>query len=346
MTSLTSPLANGLPKVAVKGRSGKRGPLLGRLSHSFWKRFWRVGYFLSIHLFRWAERIFGSDALPWLLAPSLYWDFARRLGDYGKFKRLRAYQPPSYWRGVTPLRHYFIMIRTWHSTLATALLFDRLREPGWEKRITVRGTPPRSRADWGTRPIITVFMHTGGFGVLRFWLKAQGIPTISYVASMPAIVTHPAAMRMFQAGDVLYGLPQLIQTYQGARDLRATLDFLQPGRILTMALDAGRTSSTSNIYQAENCDIHLSSVVLRLACATNAVLLPVSIVAKEEICSFELRFGTALPDELLDRKNPHPAVQFLLDQLWQDVREDPTVLGWTAMEALAPHLASKHQPWP
>ena len=329
-----------------KGARKKRSSIFGRLRHSFWKRFWRVGYPLTIHVYRGAERIFGATALSWLLAPSLYWDFARRLSDYQKFKKLRSYQPARYWRGVTPLHHYFIMVRAWHSTVATALLYDRLGEPGWNGRISVRGTPPQAREDWGTRPVITVFTHTSGFGLLRFWLKAQGLPTISYVASMPAILTCPAAMKMLRAGDAVHGLPPLVQTYQGPRDLRATLEFLKPGRILTMALDAGRTSPTSNIYQAGGCNIHLSSVVLRIAAATNAVLLPVSIVAKEEICSFEVRFGTALPDELLDRKNPRPAVQFLLDQLWKDVEEDPTVLGWTAMEALAPHLAGRHQPWP
>jgi lauroyl/myristoyl acyltransferase len=237
------------------------------------------------------------------------------------------------------------MVCNWNSSVATLLLADRLREPAWQERLRVVGQPLDRMTGWGHRPFILVFLHTGGFAILRHWLRSQGHPAVSYVASMPEILKSTRAQAIYAAADKRNGLAGLRHWFDGSRDLRATRKFLVPGHILTMALDAGMAASSPEVYYADGNAIQLHSGAVRLAALSGACLVPVSITNQGAL-SFDIRFGKPVPQELLDESAPRAAMQLLVDDLWTNVDREPSSLGWTTLEALAPDLRKKHLPWP
>jgi hypothetical protein len=356
MSSTSSPLgtspslsprseAHAAALAAIRARKRKRRSIFDRLSHSFWKRVWALLFPVGAHLLRAADRLFGPACLAWVLAPTIAGAFLRRLRDYPNFKRIRATQPLAFWRGLHALRHFLRMICHWQSAIATALLADRLREPAWAERISVTGTPPHRLPEWGQRPVIVLYLHTGGFALLRNWLRSLGLPAVSYVASFPPIVRGPWGQKIYERANLRNNLPGLAQTFNGARDLRTTVRFLVPGHILITGLDAGLAQDSATLFHAQGHEIYLSTGMVRLAASTGAILLPVSVVPRG-LSRFEVRFGSPVPGSLINRDNPRPAIQHLLDQLWPDLAQDPSLLGWTTLEAMAPHAAEDHQAWP
>jgi lauroyl/myristoyl acyltransferase len=299
---------------------------------------------IKILVLRASERWGGPKALLWALTPFFYLSIARRLPDYPAFRRMRSILPASFWRGLTPWRHYFLMIRNWQATQATVLLADRLRSSVWTERIRIKGTPPHHLPEWGKRPVILVFLHTGGYPLLRYWLRAQGLPSATYAVNPISFSQRSLAKKIIAAADEINGLSGVPHIFRVKRPIRPMLNFLVPGHILNLALDA-LPSSSSTRFHANGQEIHLRTGIVKMAAISQAVLLPVSIVP-QGLCRFEIRFGIPVPDESIDRLHPEPAVQFMLDQLWKDVEEDPSLVNWCTLHALAPHSIPHHLAWP
>jgi lauroyl/myristoyl acyltransferase len=332
------------PGLAPFARRNKR-TLLQRISNSFWKRFLAISYFPSILVFRFIERCFGPTCLPVVVTPVIYLDLLRRLVDYREFKRVRAVLPDDFWRGLSPWRHYLIMIRNWQSTLATWLLADRLHLPQWISRFEVSGTPPHQLPEWGARPVLLVYMHLGGYGLLRSWMRAQGVTAGCYSVGRPTVINLPWAEKIVAQAGAVHGLGYAPYTFLGPHRLRDMIKFLIPGRLVTIALDS--ESQSTMIYQAGGkYPMRVSEGIVRLAALTHAVLLPVSVLPRG-IGRFHVRFRTPVPDELIDEKQPRAATQFLLDQLWKDIEAEPSGLGWASLEQLAVDLTINHHvPFP
>ena len=302
-----------------------------------------VLYRLLIRFLRTCESLWGPDSISWLLVPTVSVDFLRRLCDYRQFKRLRAVFPSEFWP-ISPLRHYLRMIRTWQGTLYPIMVYDRLGSPAWKKRLTVRGTPPNQLPTWGERPVIVTFLHTGGFGILRYWLRAQGIPTASFIGSMPNVIGKHA-QKIRDAGDAQYGLGGLPHTFEGAISIRNAVRFLVPGRAMTVALDGRPISLDLPSYNVKGRPIHLKDGAFRIAMLTNAVIVPVSVHRKGP-SHFEFCFGNPVPDEWLREGKSREAIQHLIDEIWKYLGEDPASIGWSTLEAFAPELAVKRIDWP
>lgn len=320
----------------------KRRPFLQRQYLSCWKRLYRFAP-QGVELMRACDKRFGAGCASAFLACSSVLDFVRRLVDFREFKRLRRALPDDFWRGTPPLRHYFTMVRTWQCTLAAALMSDRLGDPDWVRRVRIRGTPPQMMPEFRHRPVILVHLHTGAYGALHYWLRAQGLPAAAYRAGSPEFLLSDWALGIFAAADLQHGVAELPSVLIGLPALRATLKFLVPGRILTVALDA--ESGSSAIFRAQGHPIQLSTGVVHLAQSSGAVLVPASMLSCT-IGRFEIRFKPPVPDEWIDRRNPRRAIQYLLDQLWQDVEENPSRLGWSSLVRLAPGDKPHHIPWP
>jgi hypothetical protein len=312
-----------------------------RLYVSLWKRLNILGGPV-VALVRAVERGLGPSCVPVFLMPVVGLDFVRRLVDYGEFKRLRTILPEAFWRGMRPGRHLFIAAQNWDSVLTAAFFSDRLGEPGWAQRVRVRGTRPEQLPEFGRRPLILVHLHTGAYGFLHYWLRAQRLRATCYWAGDPMIFRTAWAQRIFARADRVHGLedvPQMFLPHQ----LRAAFRFLVPGHILTLAMDA--ESSTWTPFDANGHEIWLSQGVVHLAEASGALLVPVSVV-NEGVARFEIRFGTPVPDALVDRRNPRPAMQFMLDQLWPDAEEEPSRVGWNSLLTLDSRSKPNHIPWP
>jgi lauroyl/myristoyl acyltransferase len=293
--------------------------------------------------YRAVECIGGAAVIPWLLVPFIGRDLVKRRRDYPQFVRLRNALPPDFWKGIGPRRHYFKMIRDWNELLGAALVYHRWGLPYWQKRFQVRGTPPYALPEWGKRPMILAFLHTGPFGLVRYWLRSRGIPCASLVDGLPPILLREDHWKILAAGDLRYGLKGVPQLFRRGERLRDAIRFLKPGHALTIALDGAEL--TSDRYDAGGLPILVQKGACRIAAQANAVVIPVS-VRRTTACRFEIRFGKPVPDELIQKEDFAGATQYLISELWSELKENPGDLNWTTLEALAPALKVKRMEWP
>ncbi len=332
-----------LPVAATPVRKPrKKRSFLPRHYLSLWKRILALAPHLVAFLRYW-ERTFGPAGLPVILAPAIGLDVLRRAVDYREFKQVRQVLPPGFWRGLTPAHHYLLMIRNWQCTLAAGLLGDRLDSPAWRRRIRVHGTPPEKLRGWGQRPVILVHLHTGAYGVIHYWLRARRLKATSYRAGLPQFLTTPWANKIFASADRVQGLDGIPSMFAGPRSLRPMIDFLVPGHVLLVALDAESVSSAP--FSVRGCTINLSQGVVHLAERSSALVVPVSMSCCG-LTHFDLHFGPPLPDDLVARRNSRPAIQRLFDWLWHEVEKDPSQLGWSSLQCVGPSTRANHIPWP
>jgi lauroyl/myristoyl acyltransferase len=304
-------------------------------------RFYKILY----EIYRAVERIGGAAAIPWLMAPLIGWDLVKRRRDFPQFVRLRNALPPEFWKGLGPRQHYFRMIQVWYEMIGTGLVYDRSGLPYWQKRFQVKGTPPQALPEWGARPMILAFLHTGSFGLNRYWLRSRGIPCASLVAMLPSILENEFHQKILDAGDLLYGLEGVPQTFKVSGGMRNAIRFLKPGRVLIVPLDGGNCPPDLQRYDAGGFPLLAHQGACRLAAQTNAVVIPVAL-RRTAACQFEIRFGKPVPDALIQKKNFAGATQHLISELWADLKENPGDLNWTTLEALSPALKAKRIEWP
>ncbi len=289
------------------------------------------------------EKGLGPRPAFWLLSPVLLIDFLRRLPDFNYFQRLRSQLPSSISQPPAWL-HFWDMIRTWQETLAICLLYDRLGDPAWTQRITVVGIMPNQLPEWSHRPVVLASLHSGGFGLLRYWLRARNIPTALLLAYLPIIV-GPLAARIRTAGDIRYRLSNIPHTISIQNALREAIRFLVPGRALVVALDGGKKADLPVLCPVEGAVFHLKDGAVRLAQRNHALLIPV-FVHRLAPFRFEVHFGSPVPDDLLAQKESQPTMQYLATAFWDHLRRDPYAFNWTVLEGLTPDKIEERTPWP
>jgi hypothetical protein len=113
--------------------------------------------------------------------------------------------------------------------------------------------------------------------------------------------------------------------------------------MVVIALDS--PSTTSAVFQVRGREISLSQGVVHLAESSRAILVPVSVLP-QGTCRFEIRFGVPVPDALIDKRNSRPAIQFMLDQLWGEIQEDPSLMGWSTLLTLNDRVNPNIILWP
>ncbi len=295
-------------------------------------------YILAIRL---AERLLGPRAVSLPLFPIIAGDFLRRLPDFTQFHRLREFLPPTL-REQPALRHYFRMIRIWHESLAVTILFDRLDSPAWTRRIRESGPAPDQLPEWNQRPVIVIFLHAGGYALLRSRLRSRGIPAALQVRALPEISFQ--AHRIRKAGNARYGMSDIPEILMGGNAARNALKFLIPGHALLVALDPGWDEPLTR-YDVGGIALHLQDGAVRLARHTRAILLPASVHRTGPL-QFDIRYGTPVPDSLLQTDDTAPAMQHLVEELWPQLERDPDAIGWHTLEALNPVRAKIRTTWP
>jgi lauroyl/myristoyl acyltransferase len=293
---------------------------------------------------RWAGRRLGPWAVPFASLPWTLCEVARRLGDYAYFRKLRAALPADLRRGCGPLRHFLRMIVHWQGSICARLLCDALGEPRYRARLRIEGTPPDRIAGWGERPFVFAFLHTGGFGMFRIWMRSWGYPVASFAAGSPVPMTRPVFRRAADAADRAAGVGDCPSTFS-ASDLRAMFRFLQPGRALAVALDGIAAGGPLSPVPVPGGTLHAKDGAVRFAAKTSAVLVPVC-VRQEGFLRFAARFGEPVPEEFVRDGDPARANAELLRQLWAWVREDPCSITWSTLESLSPGDRGPRCGWP
>jgi lauroyl/myristoyl acyltransferase len=297
-----------------------------------------------LRLFYAMERLFGPGIVPWMAAIFIFRDIVKRRKDYAPFVRLRKTLPDGFWKGIGPLRHALKMTRDWHETIATALLYHRLGSPEWQKRFEIVGTPLHVLPEWGSRPVVLAFLHTGPYGLFTYWLRSQKIAASYLAEGLPPALMNKLYQKMEEAGDARYDLKS-IPLRISTTELREAIRFLQPGHVLGMALDGAKVVPEFVGYQAGGFPIQAKDGACRIAATTNAVVIPVSI-SRIGGCRFEIRFGKAVPDELIQKKDFFAATQYLISELWPNIEKNPGDMNWTTLDAFSSVPKTKRRGWP
>jgi lauroyl/myristoyl acyltransferase len=293
---------------------------------------------------RFAERIFGPGSLAVVLFPLIVYRFVRHFSHYPQFRKLRSAFPVSFWKGVSPVRHFWRTFADWTGATMALFFYDRFRSPAWKARFTVRGTPPHLRPEWGQRPFVIVFIHSGGFPVLKAWMRSQGIPAALYAAGIHAVHLQTAEIR--ERGDRAFGVEKVADTFAGRRSLLEAARFLTAGRALLISLEQRDFSKTRSAYPVGDATICLDDGAFRIAGMTGALLIPAA-VRHHGICRFEIEFGDPVTPEAARGKDGAAEVNLqLIRQLWHGICNDPSAMTWTLMEALAPDLIGGRGQWP
>ena len=288
------------------------------------------------------EKIGGAAAIPLITLPFFAIDYRRRQRDYAQFLCVRDALPAAVWKGTSPSHHYRRMIFSWWESLVTNIFYTRLGLPYWSRRFEVEGTPIDQLPEWGQRPVIVAFLHTGSFGLIRWYLRSRKIPTASLIASMPTLIDNPHYNKYLAEGDKIYGLEDVPHYFRGIRD---AIRYLKPGRAMTMALDGGAPSPESDRQDAGGAAFYVKKGACRVGAQTGALVVPVS-VRRKGFARYIVHFGKPVPDDLLQQGDFTAATQHLVSELWPDLESHPLDLNWTTMEAFAPSLIKPRVEWP
>jgi hypothetical protein len=289
------------------------------------------------------ERLFGPAIVFPLITPEIVLTCLRNFKDLPQLRRLREPLPVSFRKDISDLGHFLRMFRVWISSLAIALFYDRLDSPAWRRRIAVRGNPPNRLPGWDRQPVVVAFFHTGGFPILRYWLRAHGVPAALYLNTLPRVARH--AQKLRDHADQTLGLTGIPHHFSGGESLREAVRFLQPGRTLLIALEERDFRKPPELYTVNGLSIGLNRVAFRLALLSGALLMAAA-VRECGPCRFEITFSPPVPARLMHDDGLVPANQYLLGQLGPGMENDPASLTWTTLEAISPHLIRKRGTWP
>lgn len=291
------------------------------------------------------ELVLGPGILRIWAIPFAWANFRQRQRNFPQFLQLRQALPDEFWKGLTPEQHQRKLVSHWIFPGGAILHYHRLGLPYWQKRFHVRGTQPWDLPEWGSRPVVVAFFHTGAFTLIPFWLRSRGIPAGFVMGGLPFMVDNEAFQDMRRAGDHRYGVDGVPLTFQRRGPaVRDAFRFLQPGRVLAMALDGGRMSSEFDAYDAGGFPFYAKQGACRIAAQTNAILVPMAIRSTAPF-KFEVRFGTPVPDELLRAHDFIAATQHLVTELWRDLKENPDEISWTTLEGISPDLRTQREGW-
>jgi hypothetical protein len=291
------------------------------------------------------EFVLGPEILKAWAVPFVWADILRRRRDFGQLVRLREALPAEFWKGLTAARHQKKMIWQWCLAGGAILHYHRLGLPYWQTRFHVHGTPPWELPEWGARPVIVAFLHTGAFPLIPFWIRSRRIPAAFVMGGLPYMVDNEAFQNMRSAGDHRYGVEGVPLTFQRRGPaVRDAFRFLQPGHILAMALDGGRMSDEFDAFDAGGFPFYAKQGACRIAAQTNAILMPISIRCTHRL-EFEVRFGAPVPDKLLQEHDYAGATQHLVTELWKDLKDHPDAISWTTLEGISPGLKVKRISW-
>ncbi len=193
---------------------------------------------------------------------------------------------------------------------------DRLPEEKWAQNCRVEGLERLQSAYRNKCPIILAGCHFGAYELIRFWLRAKGIPA----ATLRGGKTESRRF-LTRLKDRFSPLPEIPVAIYGDR-LRVIDEFVAAGNPLLVVMD----SPVQRHVDVPFCDgwtFQMAAGAVRMAMRYHAELVPVSIV-DEGRWHFTIKLGEPVPKELLLLENDWlPAGKHLMDQMVPIFREWP-----------------------
>jgi lauroyl/myristoyl acyltransferase len=198
---------------------------------------------------------------------------------------------------------------------------ERLAGEKWLSRCRFEGLERLQRARQNGRPVVLAFCHFGPYYLLRFWLRAAGIPAATLVRGKSG-----ERLRVMRLKDRLSPFPEIFTAFYQDQ-LRELAEFIAAGNVLLVSIDAP-AGRQLNLPVCEGWTFQMATGAIRLASRHQAELLPCSII--DEGCwRFCLHIGQPIPRELLapdsltSEAGWSRAGKYLLDELTPSLRSRP-----------------------
>jgi lauroyl/myristoyl acyltransferase len=254
---------------------------------------------------RWAERRFSPQAFYSLLKP---FSLARATANCAFRKRAYATPRPDFLRVPEPARAERQQRMNDYLNHILELFPDRLSEEKWIQNCRVEGLEHLQSACRNKCPTVLAFSHFGPFFLLRFLLRAKGIPTATLLGGESE--KRGPLMRL---KDGFSPFNQVPISFYGDQ-LRAASEFIATGNPLLVAIDVP-VNKQIDVPFCDGWAFQMAAGAVRLAMRCNAELIPCSIV--DEGCwHFSIKFGKPVPKELLLSENDWlPAGKHLMDEM-------------------------------
>ncbi len=196
---------------------------------------------------------------------------------------------------------------------------DRLATPRWRNRLRFSSDEVLERLGKSNRPVILAVLHVGPLLLLRYCLRSRGLAVAGLLAR-PLAERSPTRILLDKLSDEANGTVGIPNVFD-LTHLRALHDFLQPNRMLIVALDGGH----GNHVFVPNGDssFRMASGAVRLAAHRHALVVP-CLIRVERAMKLCIHLGEPVPEELLmDPKNPLPACAHLFRELLPLLRAHP-----------------------
>ncbi len=185
---------------------------------------------------------------------------------------------------------------------------DRLAEEKWIQNCRVEGLEHLQSARRNKCPTVLAFSHFGPFFLLRFLLRAKGIPAATLLGG--GSERRNPLMRLKDAFSPLNEVPISFYSDQ----LRAADEFIATGNPLLVPIDAP-VPRQIDVPFCEGWTFRMAAGAVRLAMRHHAELIPLNVV-DEGHWKFTIKLGEPVPQELLSSNNDwRPAGKYLIDQM-------------------------------
>jgi hypothetical protein len=185
---------------------------------------------------------------------------------------------------------------------------DRLSGEKWGRNCRVEGLEHLQSGLSNKHPTVMAFCHFGPYELIRFWLRARGIPAATLRAGKAE--SRGLLMRLKDKFSPFPDVPVAVYGDQ----LRTIDEIIAAGNPLLVVIDAP-VNKRIDVPFCDGWTFHMAAGAVRLAMRYDADLIPCSII-DEGRWRFCIKLGEPVPQELLSSRNDwQPAGKHLMDQM-------------------------------
>jgi lauroyl/myristoyl acyltransferase len=174
------------------------------------------------------------------------------------------------------------------------------------------------------RPVVVVVLHFGPLAVLRFWMRARGIPVAALMwrNSERRPLYRRYLDRICDEAGRLPGLPHVFSLDQ----LKEAIQFLQPRRVVIVAAEG--VGARHVLVKGDDYCFRMATGALRLAARAYASVMPCSIRA-DRLLGFTIHFGEPIPTAWISDKREYlTACHHLWHEFLPLLRDQPEQSGY------------------
>jgi len=193
---------------------------------------------------------------------------------------------------------------------------ERLGTSKWRERVQINGLEYLESARRQNRPVILAFWHFGPYILLRFWLRAAGIPAANLVEGRSQ---NRSVLKQFK--DCVSPFPQIPTAFHREDQLRDAIKFVFTRNPLLVAIDM-LNGKQMDVPVDEHCQFGMANGAIRIAMHNSTELIPCSIV-ETDAWRFQIQIAPPVPPALLASGDPLPVGRYLLDAMLPLMRAHP-----------------------